>query len=494
MLAVVGGCIPSTVRGGYGCELHATLGRVPLHLKLSSAAAGIAATLILTAPAAAADWTAGADGLGDPFFPQAGNGGYDVQHYDLDLDFEPSTGLLDGSATLRLVPNQDLDQFDLDLRDFLDVTRLEIGGNPARFARSGEQELIVTPRPKLHAGRTYTVQVDYEGLPEEIVDPDESSEGWVRNGDGAFVVNEPQGSPGWYPSNDNPKDKATFDFAITVPEGRVALGNGRLVSALSDGGRTTWRWSEDSPMATYLATATNGDFDFTEAVGPNGLPIYNAIDTDGFSTTQKATAATRFALTGEVISFFSDLYGPYPFSSVGSIIDRGGVGYALESQTKPNYDGVPSENTFVHELAHQWFGDGVTLAVWPDIWLNEGFARWSEWIWRERKRGTSAQSLFDAQYAAPATSSFWQLPPAAPAGPAEMFDGRIYARGAMTLQALRGKVGDDTFFRILRTWFADHRYGNATTDEFIALAERESGQDLGAFFTAWLYTKGKPAL
>jgi aminopeptidase N len=463
-----------------------------LQLKRTGVAAGIAAALVLAAPAAAADWTAGSDGLGDPFFPQAGNGGYDAGHYDLDLAYDPATGRLDGTAKLTLVPSQDLDQFDLDLRDFLDVTRVDIGGVPARFARSGEQELIVTARPKLRAGRTYVVRVDYGGVPEDVVDPDESSEGWVRNSDGAFVVNEPQGSPGWYPSNDNPKDKATFDFAIRVPEGNVALGNGRLVSALTHGGKTTWRWSEDSPMATYLATASNGDFDFTQDTGPGGLPIYNAIDTDGFTATQKATAATRFALTGEIVEFFSELYGPYPFSSIGSIVDRGGVGYALESQTKPNYDGVPSENTFVHEIAHQWFGDAVTLAVWPDIWLNEGFARWSEWIWRERKRGTSAQSLFDAQYAQPATASLWQLPPGAPPGPAEMFDGRIYTRGAMTLQALRGKVGDDAFFRTLRAWFAENNYGNATTADFIAVAERESGQDLGAFFETWLYTTGKP--
>ena len=256
--------------------------------------------------------------------------------------------------------------------------------------------------------------------PRDVVDPDDSSEGWVKNPDGAFVVNEPQGSPGWFPVNDDPNDKATYDFAITVPAGNVALGNGRLLSSVTNGGKTTWRWREDSPMASYLTTATNGDFDFTIATGPNGLPIYNAIDsrgdsaaTDGFSAAQKATAAQRFAAQPQIISVLTELWGPYPFTSAGAVIDRGHVGYALESQTKPMYDGVPSQTTVVHELAHQWFGDSVTLSVWRDIWLNEGFARFSEWMYNERTGGRRRRrsSTPAPTTASPATSSIWQIPP-----------------------------------------------------------------------------------
>ena len=465
-----------------------------MHRNLLGAAAGVAVALAFAPSAGAADWTAGADWAGDPFFPQQGNGGYDVQHYSLELDYDSATQHLDGSAAITIVPTQDLDQFNLDLRDWFEVTSVKVGKHKAGYRQEDGQELVVTPRPKLHEGREYTVHVDYDGVPQNVVDPDNSLEGWVKNSDGAFVVNEPQGAPGWFPTNDDPNDKATYDFAITVPQGKVAIGNGVLLSSVTRGGKTTWRWSEDSPMASYLTTATNGDFDFSIQTGPNGLPIYNAIDSDAFTAAQKATAATRFAVQPEIISFFSDLYGPYPFASAGAVIDDGGVDYALESQTKPMYDGVPGENTVVHELAHQWYGDSVTLSVWRDIWLNEGFARFSEWIFREKRRTTTAQQLFNTAYARPASNSAWQIPPALIPGPAALFVPSFpsYDRGAMTLQALRVKIGDERFFSFMRAWYAENRDSNATTEDLIALAEREAGQQLDAFFDVWLYQPAKP--
>ena len=471
--------------------------------QLACIVAGMAAALILATPAGAAQWTAGAPTSGDPFFPQMGNGGYDVQHYSLELDYDPATQVLDGSTRITLVPTQDLDQFNLDLRDWFGVSRVAVGKHPAAYFQEDEQELVITPRPKLHAGRSYTVEVDYAGVPETVVDPDDSFEGWVKNPDGAFVVNEPQGSPGWFPVNDDPNDKATYDFAITVPEGNVAIGNGVLLSSVTDGGRTTWRWREDSPMASYLTTATNGDFDLTIQTGPNGLPIYNAIDsrgdsaaTNGFSAANKATAAQRFAAQPQIIQVLTDLWGPYPFSSAGAVIDRGGVGYALESQSKPMYDGVPGQSTVVHELAHQWFGDSVTLSVWRDIWIAEGFARFSEWMYNERTGGLTAQQQFEsgANYGVPASDSRWQGPPALIPDAAHLFSPSFvpYNRGAMTLQALRVKIGDAVFFPMMRKWYADNRDSNVTTEDFIALAESASGQQLDAFFDVWLYQSGKP--
>jgi aminopeptidase N len=462
---------------------------------ISCAAAGMAAALVLAAPAGAADWTAGAGGLDDPFFPQQGNGGYDVRHYSLDLDYAPATKVLDGSARITLVPKQDLDQFNLDLRTFFDVSRVAVGRHPAAYFQEDAHELVVTPRPKLHAGRTYTVEVDYRGAVEDIVDPDESIEGWVATSDGAYVVGEPQGAPGWFPSNDTPLDKATFDLAITVPAGNTALGNGRLVApATTSGGKTTWRWREDSPMATYLATATNGKFDLTMDATRDGKPIYNAVDS-AFSATNKTNARNRLAKQPVMIEFLEGVFGPYPFSSAGAIVDNARfVGYALESQTKPNYDRVPGESTILHELAHQWVGDSVSLSVWPDIWLNEGFAAWSEWRWSEFNGGQSAQAIFQETYDdIPSDDEFWDTPAGDPGDPANLFGDASYTRGAMTLQALRSKVGEAAFTRTLRAWYAENRNGNVTTEDFIALAERESGQQLDAFFDVWLYTPGKPA-
>jgi aminopeptidase N len=232
------------------------------------------AVLTLAAPASATPNVAGSPGSGDPFFPLAGNGGYDVKHYSLDLDYVRATNQLDGKATIVARAEQNLSRFNLDLRGY-EISDLEVSGRDASFTRDG-QELTVTPRRGLVRGRAFVVQVEYSGQPEAVVDPDESLEGWVPTDDGAFVVNEPQGSPGWYPANDNPQDKATFDIAVTVPEGITAIANGRLLSKRTRGGKTTWRWYEDSPMAPYLTTVTNGVFEL-RVLRHGKLKLYQAV-------------------------------------------------------------------------------------------------------------------------------------------------------------------------------------------------------------------------
>jgi aminopeptidase N len=468
---------------------------IALAVALLALAAGAA-----PAPAAADRYVAGSPGLGDPFFPLAGNGGYDVRHYSLDLEYAQGDNLLSGRAAIVARSTQNLSRFNLDLRDMYTVSRVSVNGRRASFEHSG-QELSVDPRPKLKRGRHFVVTVDYTGAPEPIVDPDESIEGWVPTDDGAFVVGEPQGSPGWYPSNDNPRDKATFDFEITVPAGHTALANGVLLWHRDRGDKSVWRWLERYPMSPYLATATNGVFQTRFSRLPNGLPVYDAVDPNtrrrSADPPDPALALERLAAEPEIVSFFSGLYGPYPFDSVGGIVDWApDVGYALESQTKPNYDRIPGTGTVVHELAHQWFGDSVAITVWPDIWLNEGFATWSEWIYTERHGGATAQESFDELYAITEDSDegqdLWFPAPAALEEPSQLFHTPVYDRGAMTLQALRVKVGDDTFFRIMRDWYRRNRDGNVTTADFIALAERDSRMRLDDFFHAWLFEPGRP--
>ncbi|MEV0720806.1 M1 family aminopeptidase, partial [Asanoa sp. NPDC050611] len=424
---------------------------VLLRRALTGAVAALTALAVATPAAAHGGSTIGSPGLGDPYFPLAGNGGYDVRHYSLDLDYVRATNFLDGTAVITARATQNLTRFDLDLRGFT-ISSLRVDGAPARFTRDG-QELIVSPRKMLRAGRTFTVRVDYAGTPTEVIDPDGSSEGWVPTEDGAFVVNEPQGSPGWYPANDNPRDKATFDFTVTVPKGITAIGNGKLISKRDHKGKTTWRWREDSPMAPYLATVTNGVFELrVSKVGR--IPLYHAVD----PAEVPKGAFDRLAAEAEVITFFSELYGPYPFTSGGGVVDHAPqVGYALESQTKSQYDRTPGAGTVVHEIAHQWFGDSVSLTVWPDIWLNEGFAAFSEWIYTEKHGGRTAQQAFDQSFSRPATSTFWNRPPGDMGGPEFMFGSAAYDRGAMTLQALRVKIGDRAFFALLRDWYARNR-------------------------------------
>jgi aminopeptidase N len=444
------------------------------------------AALALVPAAAAVTFVPGSPGLGDPFFPNAGNGGYDVSHYSLTLAYEPSTNQLSGTAEITATATQNLSRFDLDLRGF-SISRLLVNDQQASFTRDG-QELVITPRSGLRSSSPFTVVIDYAGTPSVVTDPDQSIEGWVPTDDGAFVVGEPQGSPAWYPVNDNPRDKATFSFSVTVPAGLTAMANGVLVSNATVGGRTTWVWRETDPMAPYLATATLGRFDLTVSATSSGVPSYVAVDP------QLAKGQVLDKLPG-VVDFFTSLYGPYPFNAVGAIVDRAkAVGYSLETQTKPVFDRVPDEATLVHELSHMWFGDSVTLTTWPDIWLHEGFATWSEWIWSEHQGNKSAAQRLKQMLNnhPPQDTAFWTPPPGDPGSPVFLFDGTIYERGAMTLEALREKIGDDTFFRLLRTWARENRHGNVNSVQFIGLAEQLSGMDLGHFFDVWLYQPDKP--
>jgi aminopeptidase N len=452
------------------------------------AAVVVAAAAFGAAPGLAATFTPGADGLGDPFFPQAGNGGYDVQHYALTLDYVPTANHLDGTAVITAKATQALSRFDLDFRGTSDfaATQVLVNGVAATTSQQG-QELVITPAAGLPAGRTFTVTVTYGGTPQVVTDPDQSIEGWVPTDDGAVAVGEPQGSPGWFPCNDNPRDKATYDITVNVPAGLTAMSNGVLLSNRTAGGKTTWSWREAEPMTTYLTTVEIGRFDLTIS-SVDGTPSYVAVD-------PQLAKGQVLAKLPDVVRFYSSIYGPYPFSAVGAIVDSAkNLGYSLETQTKPLFPYVPNEATLAHELSHQWFGDSVTLSTWPDIWLHEGFATWSEWIWSEHEGNKSAAQWFKELYAkSPKDDAFWTPPPGDPGDASFLFDGTIYYRGGMTLEALREKIGNDaTFFRIMRDYAQENRFGNATTATFQHIAERDSGLNLGTFFQAWLYTPGKP--
>lgn len=444
---------------------------------LSVVGAATAAVLLVGAP--------GAPGVGDAYFPLAGNGGYDVRHYGLDIRYEPSSRAFAGVATISARATQGLSRFNLDLRGFT-VRSVTVDGRPATVTRDG-QELTVSPRKALPRGARFTTVVRYDGTTGRPTDVTGALYGWVSMPDGAFVANEPEGASTWYPVNDHPTDKATYDFRIAVPEGKTAVANGELVRRWTAGGWTTYVWRARDPMASYLSTASIGDYDLRFAKGPRGLPIIDAIDRD-----LGPEADDGLTRTPEMIAFFAGVFGRYPFTSYGAIVDDDpDAGYALETQTRPIYAGPPDESTVAHELAHQWFGNSVSPARWQDIWLNEGFAVYSEWLWEEHTGGATPAEQFDTLFARPPTSSIWNPPPGDP-GAADMFAGSVYVKGAMTLQALREKIGDRAFFALLRTWYARYADDTATTDDLIRLAERISRQELTPFFQTWLYTPGKP--
>jgi aminopeptidase N len=440
----------------------------------------------LGAPAPAAPGTTGAPGAGDPYFPLSGDGGYHVRHYDLVLRYDTTSRYLDGRALLTARATQRLTRFDLDLSG-LKVAGVTVDRAAARFTRSG-QELLVTPRHALRGGEGFRVAVRYDGIPRPVTDPDGSADGWIPTDDGAFVAGQPQGAMTWFPDDGHPRDKSSYDITVTVPKGRTAVANGVLAGQRTVHGHTTFHWREAQPMAAYLATATVGRFQVQRYTTRDGIQVYNAVD-----PRQARAAAPVLRKLPSVLAWESRLFGPYPYRAAGAIVDQlPDVVDPLETQTRPVYVCAPDLSTLVHESAHQWFGDSVSVTTWKDIWLNEGFATYAEWLYAEQHGGDSAQKTFDALYARPASDDLWAYPPGDPGDGGNLFDTPVYERGAMALHELRRAVGDRDFFRILRAWAAGHRGGHGTTGQFVRLAEHESGKSLDGLFHTWLYAEGKP--
>ena len=333
----------------------------------------------------------------------------------------------------------------------MDISSVRVDGREADFSQveatpdlssdpdvTQPMKLVVVPQPSTRPkpGREFTVQVSYSGEPHVITDPDTSIEGWIpacyplnppRTCDGAFVVSEPMGSQGWFPSNNYPTDKATFDTLITVPQAKTALGVGELAAQTQHpDGTSTWHWTEDDPTATYLTTATVGDFNYRvdsmiETSTGRTLPLYNAIDSSA-TATQQAAINNTLARAPAQINFLSDTFGPYPFDSAGAVADRAaGVGYALEVQTKPHYAGASSAATRRSTPARtctssRTSGGGTAphSQQWSDIWFNEGWANWSEWYWDFLVNGgDDPAAIFDDLYAnTPAED--WEIAPGDP--------------------------------------------------------------------------------
>ena len=431
--------------------------------------------------------TVGAVGVGDPYFPGLGNGGYDVAHYDLALTWDADAGTLDGVATITAEATQDLTRYDLDLSG-LEVRSVEVDGRAAKVARH-DRELVITPSRTLAEGAAFITVVTYDGTPTPISEgTDLFDVGWQTNGREAFVVSEPSGAETFYPSNDHPTDKATYSFHVTAPSDQTVAANGLLQGTRPGDGVTTWDYEARDPIASYLVQIAIGDYELVDGGTVAGIVVRHAIHR---SILEEAKATV--ARTGEMLQVLEQIWGPYPFEAYGVLVVDEPLGFALETQTLTllgsdiGTAGRGAEVILLHEMSHQWVGDSVSLASWKDIWLNEGFATYSEWLWTERTGGPSA--------ARQARSRFGTLnvPPGDP-GNDELFGDSVYVRGGRTLQAVREAVGDAAFFRILRAWPVEHRYASASTADFEALVERESGQDLHALFEQWLFDPTEPSL
>nr|WP_018553659.1 M1 family metallopeptidase [Streptomyces sp. SID4913] len=448
--------------------------------------------LALLAPACSGgvEGKPGASGVRDPYFPKLGNGGYDVSHYAITLDVDPDEQRLRGSVEITARATQDLSSFNLDLAG-LTVDSATVEGRPAAVNRAGDELTLradAKAEDRLRRGETFRVVVRYSGSPKTITDPDGSEEGWLPTDDGVVALGEPTGSMAWFPGNHHPSDKAAYDLTVTVPKGLTAVSNGVLAGPpTTEKGRTTFRWHTAEPMASYLATLAVGRFETKTSTMAGGITVFTAVDPE----VAKASART-VARVPEVVAWEAEHFGPYPFSATGAIVDReDDSGYALETQNRPFFPGPPSVGLLVHEMAHQWFGDSVTPKSWRDMWLNEGPATYAEWLWEEEKNGTPAEESFEDAYE---DEDNWAFPPADPPSAAAVSDAPVYGRGAMVIHKIREAVDDDEeFFALLKGWTKAHRHGNASTADFTAYVEEETGQDLSGLWKAWLYGRSRPA-
>jgi aminopeptidase N len=432
----------------------------------------------------------GADGIGDAYWPLDGNGGIDVARYEIANRYDFDSKRLAGRTAVVLTATTDLTSFSLDF--LLDVDKVTVDGEKAGFTKSdGDHELRITPSAPLAAGSRHTVVVTYADKPGKYAYAGERN--WLADSHEVVTMNEPHMAPWWFPANDHPLDKAVVDVRVTVPNGREVISNGKLRGRKVGKTATTWHWRADEPMAPYLAFFAAGDFDIARGKH-RGLPWLVAVS-QRLGGNDREASMRLMKRTPDVIAGLEKDLGDYPFSVVGGLTTSLDPGFALENQTRPTYPAVGGSYTslVVHELAHQWFGDDIAVQQWRDIWLNEGFASFMEWRWDETHGKRTAKATLTSYYDSMAPQSeFWKVTVADP-GADKVFDGAVYGRGAMTLQALRNRVGDAVFWQILRTWIHEQRGGNGATEEFEEVAARVSGQDLGAFFTAWLRTPSKPA-
>ena len=461
-----------------------------------SLGAGLAAVALLLGPAVpgapaapVAEDRPGSAGIGDPYFPLDGNGGIDVRHYDVRVAYDFDTAVLRGRTTVTLTARRDLPRFNLDL--LLPVRSVRVDGEPAAFTKPDEHELQITPTRPLRRGESVEVVVAYAGEPGPITYAGERN--WLADEHEVVAMNQPHMAPWWFPANDHPRDRARFDVHVTVPREQEVVGNGRLVGRTVDGPLATTHWRAADPMASYLAFFAAGDFE-TASGTRKGLPWYVAVS-ERLSSDQQRRAMRLMRRTPQVTSWLERRLGRYPFESTGGLTTSLDPGFALENQTRPTYPalGRDAQVILVHELAHQWFGDSVTVDGWRDIWLNEGPATLFEVLWTEAHGGPSGQQWLEQAYADLATNPyFWQVRVDDP-GATQIFGAPVYRRGAMALQALRARIGQPAFDRLLRDWVRTHRGRTGSTPEFTALAEQVSGTDLDGFFDAWLRGTTPPA-
>jgi aminopeptidase N len=439
--------------------------------------------------------TVGASTAGDDYLPTSGNGGYGVIHYDLDLDYRVATNRLSAVAVIRARSSMVLTQFSLDFAG-LSVVKVTVDGvRPRKISETVRKLVIVVDEP-IADGAEFTVVVRYRGSPHPVRSA-WGEVGWEELTDGVIVAGQPCGAASWYPCNDTPADKASYRITIACEAGYTAVSNGTLVSRSTRSGRTAWTYEMDRPMASYLATVQIGRYLSRRLTASSDSSGSLVPQTVFHPASLERQVAIDFAPVPSMMELFAELFGPYPFAEYSVVVTDDVLEIPLEAQGlavfgRNHVDGHHGTDRLIaHELAHQWFGNSLTLARWRDIWLHEGFACYAEWLWSEASGGRSVNAL------AAAHRSRIEAQPKdiviGDPGPRAMFDDRVYKRGALALHAVRRALGDTAFFGGLRAYVAECRYGLVTTVDFVEIMEQHSRSTVvGTIVDRWVEKRSLP--
>lgn len=429
----------------------------------------------------------------DPYFPGHGDPRYRVHRYELALDYRPRPNRLTGTARLNAIAGRaPLSQFQLDLADFK-IGRVLVDGRTPHYTHRGGK-LRIRPAKPLPAGAAFTVEVHWSGNPRPVRSP-WGGLGWEELADGALVASQPVGAPSWYPCNDRPADKAAYHISVTTPSPYTVVIGGRLLTRAVRAGSTTWVYEQSAPTSSYLVGLSIGVYQtvLLGDPGQGGCP-----QTGHVPARLLPQFARDFARQPEMMRLFEGLFGPYPFGEYAVVVVDEEMDVPVEAQGLSLFganhlDGVRgSERLVAHELAHQWFGNSVSIADWRHIWLNEGFAKYAEWLWSEQTGGWTAQELAGRAYRL-LDSQPQDLRLADP-GRKLMFDDRLYQRGGLVLHAVRTALGDGPFFRMVRGWATLHRHSVTTTAGFAAHVAGYTHEPLDDLLTAWLHEPALPPL
>ena len=428
----------------------------------------------------------------DPYLPTAGNFGYRVSRYELELEYKVAINRLAGTATVTTVTLAELQTFSLDLSSALSVAKVTVNGKRPKHFRTDRDKLHITLADRLPAGAAMTVAVRYSGTPRPKRTP-WGEVGFEELTEGALVAGQPNGASSWFPCDDHPSAKASFRVQIATESAYLTLANGKLLSRRARAGMTTWTYEQSEPTSTYLITLQVGPYT-RRRMAKNGVEIFSVLP-----DRLRREFDHDFGRQPQMMKLFVKLFGPYPLADGYTVVvTDDDLEIPLEAQGISIFganhcDGRRgSERLVAHELAHQWFGNSVTAQRWRHIWLHEGFACYAEWLWSDHCGERSADD-WARHYHRRLVDSPQDLVLADP-GPQDMFDDRVYKRGALALHTLRRRIGDDSFFALLREWTSRYRHASVVTDDFIALAAQYTEDSLRPLWAAWLYSAEVPPL